>query len=259
MTPEIHVRRDGPRDAPPLLLIHGSASSAHSWDALVPLLTGAHHVVRVDLLGHGRSAKPAGADYGIPAQARRIAAVLDHLGVGPAVVAGHSTGGSSATALAEERPDLVTALVLLNSGPSLDTYIAPDLAFKPAQWEQLTDEQIRAAMDTAFSRPGYEPPRQLADDVRGMTFESFAASLQGARAYLTERSLPDRLAASGKPLLVLFGEDDRRWRPSSALAAYRALPGARVEPLPGVGHSPMLEDPPRTAERLLAFTAGHPR
>ncbi|MCR6489078.1 alpha/beta hydrolase [Amycolatopsis sp. OK19-0408] len=253
MTPEIHVRQDGPRDAPALLLIHGSASSSRSWDALVPLLTGAHHVIRVDLLGHGRSAKPADADYRIPAQARRIAAALDHLGVATAVVAGHSTGGSSATALAEERPDLVTALVLLDSGPSLDTYIAPPLA--PPSGEPLTDDEIRAAMATAFSRPGYEPPQELVDDVRAMSFASFAASLQGAREYLTEKPLPDRLTALGTPLLVLFGEDDRRWRPSSALAAYRAVPGARVEPLAGVGHSPMLEDPPRTAARLLAFTA----
>jgi pimeloyl-ACP methyl ester carboxylesterase len=67
---------------------------------------------------------------------------------------------------------------------------------------------------------------------------------------------PPRLARMGKPLLVIFGEDDRRWRSSSA-AGYRAVPGATVELLPGVGHSPNLEDPPRTAVPLLAFTANH--
>ncbi|WP_323177940.1 alpha/beta fold hydrolase [Streptomyces sp. NBC_00083] len=65
-----------------------------------------------------------------------------------------------------------------------------------------------------------------------------------------------RLTALGNPLLVIFGEDDRRWRSSSA-ADYRAVPGARVELLPGLGHSPLLEDPPRTAAPLLAFTAVH--
>jgi pimeloyl-ACP methyl ester carboxylesterase len=55
---------------------------------------------------------------------------------------------------------------------------------------------------------------------------------------------------------VIFGEDDLRWRSSSA-AEYRAIPGATVEMLPGVGHSPNLEDPPRTAVPLLAFTANH--
>ena len=63
-----------------------------------------------------------------------------------------------------------------------------------------------------------------------------------------------RLASIGKPLLVIFGEEDRRWRSSSA-ADYRAVPGARVEMPPGVGHTPILEDPVRTASCLLAFTA----
>lgn len=61
---------------------------------------------------------------------------------------------------------------------------------------------------------------------------------------------------AGKPLLVLFGEDDRRWRSSSA-ADYHAVPGARVELLPGLGHSPILEDPPRVAGPLLDFAALH--
>ena len=60
-------------------------------------------------------------------------------------------------------------------------------------------------------------------------------------------------------MLVIFGADDRRWRSSSA-AAYRVVPGARVELLPGVGHTPMLEDPQTTSKLLLDFAAaaGHP-
>ncbi|MBB4931728.1 pimeloyl-ACP methyl ester carboxylesterase [Lipingzhangella halophila] len=53
---------------------------------------------------------------------------------------------------------------------------------------------------------------------------------------------------------MIFGEEDRRWRSSSA-AEYRAVAGAHVELLPGIGHSPMLGDPPRTAAPLTAFIA----
>jgi pimeloyl-ACP methyl ester carboxylesterase len=252
----IYVCQDGPRDAPALLLIHGAGSSTHSWYALVPLLTTSHRVIRIDLLGCGRSAKPEGRVYGIPDQGRRAGAALDRLGVKHAVVVGHSSGGAVATALAEQRPELVTALALIDTGPSLDAFIAQEIAIGPAQWPQLTDEQIRQAMSSAFSRVGYQIPQQLVDDVRGMTHHSFTATMRATRDYLEQQALPDRLTALGPPLLVIFGEDDRRWRSSSA-ADYRAVAGAHVELLPGVGHSPMLEDPPRTAAPLLAFTAIH--
>ncbi|MFI1172845.1 alpha/beta fold hydrolase [Streptomyces melanogenes] len=253
---DIHLCQDGPRDAPVLLLIHGSASSTRSWGPMVPLLTGSHRGIRIDLLGHGRSAKPADRSYALPDQARRAGVALDRLGVEHAVVAGHSSGGAVATALAEQRPELVTALVLVNTGPGLDAFIAPESAATgPSRWPP-TDEQLRRLASTAFSRAGYRIPQELLDDVRGMTRHTFTATMRATRSYLEQRALPDRLADLGKPLLVIFGEDDRRWRSSSA-RDYRAVPGSKIAFLPGLGHSPLLEDPPRTAAPLLAFTAIH--
>ncbi|MEU5239427.1 alpha/beta fold hydrolase [Streptomyces lydicus] len=253
---DIYVRQDGPHDAPALLLIHGSASSTRSWHPMIPLLTGTHRVIRLDLLGHGRSAKPADRTYTIPDQARRVGAALDRLGIEHAVVAGHSSGGVVATALAEQRPDLVTAITLINTGPSLDALIAPEsAAINLSQWPP-TDEQLRWFASTGFSREGYQIPQELLDDVRDMTPHTLTTTMGATRSYLQQRPLPDRLTALGKPLLVIFGQDDRRWRSSSA-SDYRAVPGSKVVLLPGLGHSPLLEDPPRTATPLLAFTALH--
>ncbi|MEU9184484.1 alpha/beta fold hydrolase [Streptomyces sp. NPDC048484] len=252
---DIHVRQDGPRDAPVLLLIHGSGASSSSWDALVPLLTTLHHVVRIDLPGHGRSAEPGGGDYAPPEQGRRVGTALDRLGVEHAIVVGHSSGGYAATALAEQRPDLVTALVLINTGPSMDAFIAPGpTGIDPAQWPP-TDEQIRRFASTGF-RAGYQVPQELVDELRGMTYHALTAAMQASIAYLNQRALPDRLVAVGKPLQVIFGDQDRRWRPSSAVD-YRVVPGAEVDMLPGAGHTPILEDPPRTAALLLPFAGVH--
>ncbi|MGE7387826.1 alpha/beta fold hydrolase [Streptomyces sp. NPDC004126] len=253
---DIHVCEDGPRDAPALLLIHGSASSSRSWNPMVPLLSPSHRVIRVDLLGHGRSAKPADRSYALPDQARRAGLVLDRLGVEHAVAVGHSSGGTVATALAEERPDLVTALALVNTGPGLDAFVPSETAaIDPSRWPPA-DEQLRAFASTGVSRAGYRIPDELLDDVRAMTRHTFTATMTATRSYLEQRRLPDRLEVLGKPLLVVFGQDDRRWRSSSA-SDYRAVPGAQVVLLPGLGHSPLLEDPPRTAAPLLAFTALH--
>ncbi|MER7442835.1 alpha/beta fold hydrolase [Micromonospora avicenniae] len=260
----IHVRQDGPRDAPALVLIHGLAGSTHWWDPVVPMLAKSHRVIRIDLLGHGESAKPAGGGYAIPEQGRRVGEALDRLGVQQAIVVGHSTGGSVATALTEQRRDLVTALALIGSGPRLDAYISDGLVgrllFVPILgqllWRFRTDEVVRQGLSTAFGNHGYEIPQQLVDDVRAMTYHALTTTSRAADDYLTQGPLPDRLAPLGKPLLVIFGTEDQRWRPSSA-DDYRTVAGARVESLPGVGHSPMLEDPPRTAALLLAFTAIH--
>jgi pimeloyl-ACP methyl ester carboxylesterase len=251
---EIYVRQDGPRDAPALLLIHGNASSARWWDELIPMLIRSHRVIRIDLLGYGRSAKPEGRSYALPDQARRAGVAMDRLGIERVIVVGHSSGGAAATALAEQRPDLVAALVLISTGPHLGAYIAPPRDIDPSQWPNVTDKQLRQFTSAAFSRPGCQLPVELLNEIRAMTFHSLTTTMQASRDYVKEQALPDRLAPLGKPLLVIFGEEDRRWRSSSA-ADYRAVPGARVEMLPGLGHTPILEDPARIASSLLAFTA----
>ncbi|MFD6812012.1 alpha/beta fold hydrolase, partial [Streptomyces anthocyanicus] len=99
----MYVVHDGSREAPPLVLIHGSGSSGSSWDPVVPALAGRYHVIRVDHPGHGQS--PPAPSYDVPEQAACLAAALDELGLRPVTVAGHSSGGYIATALAEQRPD----------------------------------------------------------------------------------------------------------------------------------------------------------
>ena len=257
----IYVRQDGPRDAPALVLLHGLGGSTRWWDRVVPMLARSYHVIRIDLLGHGRSAKPAGGGYAIPQQARRVGQALDRLGVTHAIVVGHSTGGYVATALAEQHGDLVTALALIDTGPRLDAFISNgpvgQLLFVPVVgqllWRVRTDGLLRKSLSSAFT-PRFQIPQQLVDDVRGMPYHAFTAASRASDDYLKQRPLPDRLTAVGKPLLVIFGEQEQRWRPASA-ALYRAVADASVELLPGVGHSPMLEDPPRTAALLLTFSS----
>jgi pimeloyl-ACP methyl ester carboxylesterase len=256
---DMYVRQDGPRNAPAVVLIHGLGGSTRWWDRIVPTLAMSHRVIRVDLLGHGQSAKPAGDDYAIAAQGRRVGEVLDQLGITHAIVVGHSTGGSVATALAEQRRDLVTKLALIDSGPRLDAFISDgpvgQLITVPVVgqllWRLRTDGILRRGLSTAFA-PGFDIPQDVVDDTRTLTYHALIATSQAAEDYLKERPLPDRLSAVDKPVLVIFGAQDQRWQPSSA-ALYRAVPGATVELLAGVGHSPMIEDPSRTAALLISF------
>lgn len=256
----IHVSQDGPRDAPALVLIHGLGASTGWWSRVVPTLATSCRVIRIDLLGHGRSAEPADGGYSVAQQGRRVGQALDRLAVKNAVVVGHSTGGYVATALAEQRGELVTSLALIDTGPRMDGFISDGpvgkLLFVPALgpllWRLRTDGILRRSLSTAFA-PGFTIPQPIVDHTRGMTYHALTATSRASDDYLQQRPLPDRLTDLGKPLLVIFGDQDQRWKPSSA-ALYRAVPGARVEWLRGVGHSPMLEAPTQTAALLLAFT-----
>jgi pimeloyl-ACP methyl ester carboxylesterase len=255
----MHVVHDGPRQAPPLLLIHGSGASGASWSPMVPALAGHHHVIRVDLPGCGQSPPPL--SYDVPVQAGRVAAVLDDLGLRRVAAVGHSSGGYVATALAEQRPDLVRSLALISSGPSLDALLPQPFLlrallappFGPLLWPRRSDAMIRRGIRATAARP-VDVPDDLVAEVRGITYRAMRTVLRRNTAYIAERSVPERLAALEVPVLVIFGAADRRWEPSSA-HQYDAVPNARVELLPGVGHMPMFEAPETTSKLLLGFAA----
>ncbi|MFJ4438108.1 alpha/beta fold hydrolase [Streptomyces sp. NPDC088923] len=259
-TPVLHVAESpaSGATAPPLVLIHGLAGSLAWWDPVLPALSGLR-VLRFDLLGHGASPKPRAADYGMAEEARLVAARLDGLGVRRATVVGHSTGGCVAIALAETRPDLVAGLGVIDTGPSMDSFSGDSL---PARllatpgignllWALRTDGMIRATLAGAFTRE-VEIPAQLVADVKGMTYQGLTGTDRASTAYLRERPLPARLTALGLPSLVLFGGADKRW-PPSCVDEYRPVPGCRVEVLPGIGHTPMYEDPATTGPLLHDF------
>lgn len=257
---DMHVVENGEPSAPSLLLLTNAAVPTAVWDPLVPMLARTYHVIRVDLLARGKASSLAGG-YDIATHARRVGTVLDRLGVQRVTVIGHSSGCTVATALAEQRPDLVAALALIDMGPNPDAKIPEPLVVRllltkfpgPLLWRLRTAATVRKAARAGFTRP-VEIPDAFIQHVMGITHRAFVGAMRAPLDYLGHRSLPDRLTPMGLPVLVLFGVDDQRWRSSSA-AAYRVVPGARVELLPGLGHTPMMEDPQTTGELLLDFAA----
>ncbi|WP_306317768.1 MULTISPECIES: alpha/beta fold hydrolase [unclassified Streptomyces] len=258
---DVHVEVSGPPQAPAVLLVHGSAGSLEHWDPVVPALAETFRVIRVDLPGCGRSPAPKSGGFGVPAQARRVGAVLDDLGVERVTVVGHSSGCMVATALAEQRAAKVTAVALIDMGPDPNAQAGESPLVRllsvpvvgPLLWRLRTPDALRRAAATAVTRP-VPIPDSYVEGALAMTHRAFVGTMRGYRAYLGQRGLPERLAPLGLPVFVLFGAEDRRWRSSSA-QAYRAVPGARIELLPGVGHTPMLEATEETAALLREFAA----
>lgn len=257
---DVHVVTDGEPRADAVVLVHGLGGSAAWWDQVMPALRD-EYVVRIDLLGHGGSAKPE-SGYGIEEQGSRVGAVLDRLGVRRAVVVGHSTGGYVATSLAEQRPGLVEALALIDSGPRLDAFTdngpAGELLLNPAigqpLWPLLPDAVLRYSMSSAFSRDVPIPDRLVAD-FRGMTYRSVTATSSASDEYLQDRVEPDRLIDLHLPTMVVYGRQDKRW-PAASFEEYRGVPNTRLEAL-DCGHTPMLEDPGPTGALIRDFADHH--
>jgi pimeloyl-ACP methyl ester carboxylesterase len=256
---DLQVRESGPPEAPNIVLLHGFACSLGWWDNVTPALARDHHVIAFDLLGHGGSEKPRDG-YAMEDQARRVSAALDKLGVRRAVVVGHSMGGAVATALTELRRQLVSSLVILDTGPDKGDGRLPltaRLGFVPVLGQAIRrvapDSAVRNGLESAFA-PGFDVPDAFVDDFRDMTYSSYDGSHDAVDDYREQSGLADRLADEQVPvpLLVIFGTEDDIADPESA-QDYRKVPNARIELIEGAGHSPHVEKPAATARLIRSF------
>lgn len=259
---DLQVLDTGPRSGSPIVLIHCFTCAIDWWDGVLPRLARSHRVVAVDLLGHGGSEKP-GSGYSIPNQADLVAEALNNLGVRNATVVGHSLGGGVAVALAEQSPELVDRVVIIDSPPthqSGDLGLLAKLGFAPvigeAFWRIKPDIAVRKALEVAFA-PGFDVPDAFVEDVNRMTYSSYSDSHSAFDDFTREESLDSRMKATGKLLLVLMGAEEQIIdEPAARLAEYRAtVPGARTRLIAGAGHSPNVEKPAQTAALILGFAA----
>lgn len=156
---KIHYIQTGTQ-GPPVLLIHGYGASAYHWRYNIPALAADHRVFAVDMLGFGWSDKALVDNYGGAAiWTEQIADFIkDVVGGPPAVLVGNSLGGYAALSTAAQYPDLVRALVLVNSAGPLEDPSKPITEKTVAQawytplWNGITTAAKRMTMAVAFNR-----------------------------------------------------------------------------------------------------------
>ncbi len=252
----------GRQDGSPIVLIHCFTCAINYWDEMTSQLAREHRVIAVDLLGHGGSEKPS-SGYTVPNQADLVAQALGELGVRDAEVVGHSLGGAVAVALAQQSPQLVDRVVIVDTPPTHEAgnlgFIA-SLGFAPVIGEFFArvrpDFAVKKGLEVAFA-PGFEVPDEFVDDVNRMTFTAYDDSPSGFDDYTSEDGLDERMRETGKPLLVIMGAEEQIIDdPPQRLAEYRAtVPGAQTELIAGAGHSPNVEKPAETTALVLGFAA----
>jgi pimeloyl-ACP methyl ester carboxylesterase len=244
----------------PAVLIHGHSADLRLWEPQVSaLLDAGYRVVRYDVRGHGRSSVPA-TGYSWEHYLADLQALLDHLRVARAHLAGISMGGAIALQLALEEPGRVASLTLLDSA-------LPGFAYSPEfedDVERLREavrvEGPRAALERHWlTHPIFEGvrrhPKAFAA-LRRMVLDYPAADYLDEAEYAPpERPAIERLHEVRAPALVVVGERDLPDFRIIADILAENLPLARKLVVPDAGHLPSLERPDVVNAAILSFLA----
>ncbi|WP_080800792.1 alpha/beta fold hydrolase [Arabiibacter massiliensis] len=250
----------------PVVLVHGFAQSAASWDEVAPLLARDRAVCALDLAGHGASDRPVDpAPYALDAQAEALLAFLAGFERRPAVV-GYSMGGRVALAAAVKNPHAFAALILEGAGLGPATADEREAARERdlANAARLRAEGVLAFMDAWERLPLFATQRDLPaatrEGVRAGRLANDVESLARTFEHAGQHAMPDRavvLAAlaqlrdGGVPVLYLAGERDAKYRALAEGLATAGLAETRI--IEGAGHNVHLEAPDAFAREVSAF------
>lgn len=260
----MHYELQGNRGIP-LVLVHGSWDSRDDWSEVVSPLAGSYRVLAYDRRGHSRSERPPGQGS-VREDVADLAALIEHLGLAPAWVAGNSFGASISIRLACERPELMRGLIAHE--PPLFSLLADDAVVAPmledvkrligAVVERIASGDHAGAaeqfVETVALGPGnwvrIPPDNQKAMIDNAPTFLDEANDLQ-ALAFDTTW-----LAGFSKPTLLTMGDQSP---PTFAPVVRRlsaALPHAEVVTIQGAGHVPHATHPDVFVDLLRRFISG---
>jgi pimeloyl-ACP methyl ester carboxylesterase len=255
----LHLLDWGTPGFPPLLLLHGGAQTAHSFDEVAPALARDHHVLALDQRGHGDSGWAA--RYDREAFVGDIAAVLDAQGWPEVTLVAMSLGGLNAIAFAAARPESVRGLVVVDVVPS----VAP--AGREAIGRQLAVHDF-ATFDDAVRHARAFNPRRTVANIRERLHHAMRKGPEGRWTWKFDpaiggaagRNVEALWWAVGRlrcPTLLVRGGESNILTADGAERFVRTVPGSRIAVVAGAGHSVMGDNPPGFLAAVRPFLSRH--
>ena len=251
---ELGLARGEPGAEPAVVLVHGASGNMEDMRlALGERLAASHRVILIDRPGHGWSSRPAGDTYASPArQAELVAEALDRLGVGRALLVGHSWGGAFVTAYGLAFPDRTAGLVLLSavthpweadpgwynnvaSLPGVGAVFLRTLVYPLGSF--LVKEASRSTFEPQPLPQDYVRRAAIRLVLRPKTFFANARDLALLKDFIVAQ-VP-RYVDLRSPVIIITGDRDAMVSPKiNACALAATLPKAKLVFLQGVGHMP---------------------
>ncbi|WP_299685049.1 alpha/beta fold hydrolase BchO [uncultured Tateyamaria sp.] len=245
---------------PTLLLLHGAGGSTHSYRDLIPLLSAAHHVVALDLPGHGFSQLGARQRSGLEAMAEDVAALCAQEGWRPAAIIGHSAGAAVALQMARDMvdpPHVIGLNAALGEFPGLAGLVFPLMAkalaampfattlFSTTSANPARIKALIASTGSALDAEGYDLYRQLVGD---------KAHVDGTLRMMAQWDLRPLLAALPRyagHVDLIAGSKDATVPPSVSQTSAGRMPNAEFHQIEGLGHLMHEEAPEQLAALIL--------
>jgi pimeloyl-ACP methyl ester carboxylesterase len=250
----------------PVLLVHGFASSSHTWLSLMELLPVGPRYIALDLKGYGRSGKPEDNKYSAYDQARILSEFINELGLDHPVLVGHSFGGivSILTLLLDQIKKPAAGLILINTVAYFKN--VPDFikALRPplGNFLSLVFPAQRVLVRQVLGEVFYDPSK-ITEELINAYSENLRSSeaqksLVASAAQFVAKDLKHphiKFDQIRIPVLILSGADDRVIPIEESYSLKRDLPQAELKTIPMCGHSPQEECPEETAAFVSEFLA----
>jgi magnesium chelatase accessory protein len=255
----LHWRVVEQGQGPTVLLIHGTAASVHSWRDVMPLLAETHHVIAVDLPGHGGTKARSSSDYGLERMGRGIVALCAAMKLSPDVVAGHSAGAAILTWACGHRQITPQKYVSFNGAfypfsgfaGSLFSPIAKLIAFNPFLPRVLSSVATRGTVEKLLRDTGSTISAAGVDQYFNLFKEpSHVTAALGMMAAWDLRGMDDCLVRMSCECVFVTGKRDNAVPPEIADRAAARCRHSKVMHVDGYGHL-LHEENPRLAADII--------
>jgi len=260
----IHVRDEGPQEGFPVVLIHGSNASLHTWEPWVARLSPTYRIISFDLPAHGLSGPVPSRDYSQAAYVGVTEKLVDQLGLTRFAIAGNSMGGGVAWHYAAAHPDKVAALILVDSvGQPEPGKSSPPIGFRIARIPMLRDllasvlprSMIEQSLHQSVSVQSIVTPAAVDRYWELLRYPGNRSATMDRFAGYKRQDDTALLARLTMPVRIVWGREDKLIPVGSAAWFASHLPNARVTILDGIGHLPMEEAPDRALAPVLPLLA----
>ena len=234
----------------PVVFLHGYSSTHHMWRAQVPDFSKDYRFIIYDARGHGQTESPPSVDqYSADIVAEDLYHLLRSLGIEKAVVGGLSMGGYESLRFYLNHPDMVAALVLMDTGPG---YRNPDTR---AVWNKGLEARARRLETEGIGALAANSTTETSREI--MLKQNPIGLAHMARTVVAshDSKVIDNLEKVGAPTLVLVGENDKPFLAAAQVMA-RKIPNATHVVIPDAGHAANIDNTEALNQEVLGFLRG---